>query len=141
MIARREGWIVNHASLAGAIPPPYSAVYAASKAGLIAWNQAIQPELAHTGVHASALITTYVSEAGLHARRGMPGHWLAGEVSPERVADAVLQALNGKRQIYITRGPMRPLHALSILLPGGRNWLFKQVGLYEYLRKRAKKEA
>lgn len=136
MLTHRKGWIINHASLAGKIPPAYSAVYAATKAGLIAWTTAVRGELRGSGVQAACLVTTYVSEAGMHVRAGVPAPRLAGEVSPERVAAAVVQAINGRGEVLVTNGPMRLLLALRELLPWGQNWLFERVGMYEYFKKR-----
>lgn len=54
MVAQGAGHIVNIASMAGKIPTPKSAVYAASKAAIIAYSDALRMELKPAGV----LVTT-----------------------------------------------------------------------------------
>lgn len=50
MVARGSGHIINIASMAGKIPTPKSAVYAASKAAVIAYSDALRMELKPAGV-------------------------------------------------------------------------------------------
>ncbi len=52
MIAQRSGAIVNIASAAGRTPPAFETVYAASKAGLIAFTHACFAELRERGIKA-----------------------------------------------------------------------------------------
>lgn len=54
MVMRGEGHIINIASMAGKIPTPKSAVYAATKAAVIAYSDAMRMEL--RGAH--VLVTT-----------------------------------------------------------------------------------
>jgi short-subunit dehydrogenase len=56
MLARRSGALVNVSSLAGLLPPAGMASYAATKAGLAAFSEALGAELAGTGVH---VLTVY----------------------------------------------------------------------------------
>lgn len=55
MIERRRGRIVNVASTAAFQPCPFLAVYAASKAFVLAFTEALHEELAGTGVRVQAL--------------------------------------------------------------------------------------
>jgi uncharacterized protein len=56
MIARRYGRIVNVASLAGLVPASAGhTLYAASKAFVIRFSEALAPEVARHGVHVTAL--------------------------------------------------------------------------------------
>jgi len=56
MVARRAGTIVNVSSVAALTPPPGMAVYAAAKAGLGAFSEALADELRGSGVH---VLTVY----------------------------------------------------------------------------------
>jgi len=55
MIERRSGGILNVSSSAGFLPIPNFAVYAASKAYVTSFSEALRGELHGTGVHVSAL--------------------------------------------------------------------------------------
>jgi short-subunit dehydrogenase len=54
MVARRQGRILNVASLAGFVPGPYMAIYYASKAFVLSFTEALAEELRGTGVTATA---------------------------------------------------------------------------------------
>ena len=60
MIARLTGGIINVASIGGFIPRPQDAVYCATKAYLISFSEALQGELAGTGVQVQALCPGFV---------------------------------------------------------------------------------
>lgn len=60
MIARGKGAIINVASIGGFIPRPQDTVYCATKAYLISFSEALQGELADTGVHVQALCPGFV---------------------------------------------------------------------------------
>jgi uncharacterized protein len=55
MVARKQGRILNVASLAAFQPGPYMAAYCASKAYVLSLSEAINSELCDTGVTVSAL--------------------------------------------------------------------------------------
>jgi len=60
---------------------------------------------------------------------------LAGEVSPERVAQAVIKAIRGQREVLVTSGPLRPLLALNQLFPGLQRPLIKRMGIDRAMRR------
>jgi short-subunit dehydrogenase len=68
MLERGSGHIVNIASMGGKKGLPYNATYAAGKAGMIEWTQAMQFELRGSGVGASVICPGFVAEAGMAAR-------------------------------------------------------------------------
>ncbi len=55
MVARRRGSIVNLGSIGSFVPTPYMATYAATKAFVLSFSEALATELASTGVHVLAL--------------------------------------------------------------------------------------
>ena len=55
MLARKQGWICNVGSTAGLIPLPTFAVYAATKAYVNSFSEALRLELHGSGVHVLAL--------------------------------------------------------------------------------------
>jgi short-subunit dehydrogenase len=55
MLARGRGRILNVASIAGFLPGPFAAVYAATKAYVVSFSEALAEELAGTGVSVTTL--------------------------------------------------------------------------------------
>ena len=138
MIRRRRGAVVQIASMAGHIPMPTIATYSASKAGLIAWTEAMASELAGSGVRVAAVCPTFVAEAGMHARTGVKAPWIAGEVTPQEVARGVVKALNGRsHDVRVTAQPTRPLLALLELVPGLGKRLKHKLGLTAFMIRRS----
>ncbi|HET9847555.1 MAG TPA: SDR family NAD(P)-dependent oxidoreductase [Candidatus Dormibacteraeota bacterium] len=90
MLERQAGHVVVMASLAGQIPGPRNSVYNATKFGLRGFGHALRTELRGTGVSASVVSPSFVSEAGMWADSGQHSPF---EVPPGRVADAVLHAI------------------------------------------------
>lgn len=93
MLSKGSGHIVNIASLAGKKSPAYNSIYAASKAGLIAWNDALRQELTGTGVEISVICPGYVSQQGMSADTGLPAPRLSGTSPPIKVVNAVVRAI------------------------------------------------
>ena len=138
MLERGRGHIVTIASMAGKKGVPYEIVYSATKAALVEWTNGLRIELEGTGVSASVICPGFVSEAGMFAVSGRRAPRLAGEVSPERVARAVVRALQRDLQeVLVTPTPIRPLLALNALSPGLGNALLQRMGVYDLLRELA----
>lgn len=90
MLERGSGHVVLMASLAGQIPGLRNSVYNATKFGLRGFGHALRLELRGTGVGASLISPSYVSDAGMWAESGQHSRF---EVSPARVAEAVAHAI------------------------------------------------
>jgi short-subunit dehydrogenase len=75
MRERRRGHIVNVASFAGVTPVPFSALYAASKAALIAVSRGLRHEVAPWGIRVTVV-------APFDIRTGIPQERYFGETSP-----------------------------------------------------------
>jgi len=56
MIARRRGWILQVSSVAGLLPLPGLAIYAATKAFVTSFSEALRLECIESGVHVTALL-------------------------------------------------------------------------------------
>ena len=106
MVARRAGWVVFMASVAGKIGVPDESAYAASKFAMVGLAEALSIEVEDAGVHVltvcpGAIATDFFDAAALErmppvARRTM--------IPPRRVVDAVMDALaRGKREITVPR--------------------------------------
>jgi short-subunit dehydrogenase len=92
MLARGGGGVINVASQMAFQPMPYFATYAASKAFVLSFSEALSEELRGTGVHISAVAPGFVSTeftdvAGSHeAERHFP------HLQPADVAEVALRA-------------------------------------------------
>jgi len=91
MVAQGSGAIVNIASMAGRTAPPSEAIYAATKAGLIAFSRASFAELRHSGIKVSAVIPGLVDTALIPPNKRLDR---ARMISPDQVAAAVMQIVN-----------------------------------------------
>ena len=97
MLERRSGHLVLMASVAGQVPAPGNSVYNATKFGLRGFGLALAQELKGTGVGVSVVNPTFVSSAGMWAETGTTTHPLAGQATPEQVAEAVIRGIRENR--------------------------------------------
>jgi short-subunit dehydrogenase len=141
MIERGRGHVVMMSSLGAKKGSPYSATYAATKAGLIAWTSGIRTELRGTGVSASVISPGFVSEAGMFAVRGQRAPRVLGTSTPEAVARAVVRAIRRDLfEIIVNPGPVRLGLVFEHLSPGFARWVLEKAGVYDYYRRQAQKE-
>jgi short-subunit dehydrogenase len=141
MIERGRGHVVMMSSLGGKKGSPYSATYAATKAGLIAWTSGLRTELQGTGVSASVICPGFVSEAGMFAVRSQKAPRVLGTSTPEAVAKAVVRAIQrDEGEIIVNPGPVRLGLVFEHLSPGFTRWVLQKAGVYDYYRRQAEEE-
>ena len=137
----RGGHIVNIASLGGKKGVIYNSIYSASKAGMIMWTDSLRQELRGTKVGISVICPGYISDDGMFADGGVDAPALLGTSSPQKVADAVLDAIHKRKpEIIVNSGPMRPLLAIGQLFPSFADAVVRWVGVPELSRKRIEAE-
>lgn len=117
-----DGAVVSLASTAGLFGTPNGAVYAATKAGVIAMNRSLRMEYRGAPVRFTVVSPGFVHGAGMHeihkqevgaAPAAVGGTTIAAVVS------AVRDALRRDRvEVVVNSSPLRPLVALAHLLPG-----------------------
>jgi short-subunit dehydrogenase len=101
MIARREGRIINLASLLSFMPTPYFAVYGATKAFVLSFSEALAHELRGSGVRVLATCpgpvkTEFSGIAGMtEVEERFP------TLEPQTVARTSLRAIEGYRTVRI----------------------------------------
>jgi NADP-dependent 3-hydroxy acid dehydrogenase YdfG len=119
MLDRGRGHIVVVSSAAALRAFPWTATYGGSKAAQRAFAEAFRHELSGTGV---SLTTVYPGEVetALHAHEPerVPD-WLrrGGAITPEQVADAIVDAVEADRREVHVPGSVRLL-GLNALAPG-----------------------
>ena len=97
MVARGSGHLVFMSSLAGKVGTPRGSLYSATKFGLRGFAQSLREDLRPTGVGVSTILPGFVSDAGMFHETGAklpPG---ASTVTPEAVAEAVVNAIERNR--------------------------------------------
>lgn len=120
MVARGDGLIVNNASFSGYVYFPLASVYAASKAGVVAFSESLRRELNPAGVHVMHLVTPGVETDMLAATQEgygehfdtsgwdkiKPDEWAAKMIDGIHRDHAVVQP-GGKTRaaILASRGP------------------------------------
>lgn len=114
MLQRGHGAILNVASTSAFQPGPYMAVYAASKAFVLSFSEALWAEYRHRGVHVvclcpGAVETPFFTALGDERARQTPA--LSRMAQVEDVAEGAMHALLGSRPTRIV---------------GSRNWLMAQ---------------
>jgi short-subunit dehydrogenase len=102
MVQRRRGTIINVASTAAFQAIPYMAVYAASKAFVLSFTDALAGEMAGTGVHAMALcpgpVRTEFQSIARNETGKMPEF---AYVDAATVAERAVAAAKAGRTVYI----------------------------------------
>ena len=138
MIERGDCHIVTMSSLGGLKGSPYSATYAATKAGLIEWSRAIREELRDKGIGVSVICPGFVEREGMFAIYGKRAPGIVGETTPEKVADAVIRSITKNiGEIVVNSKPVRPMLFLDAIHPGIIPWVLRRSGVYSFYREQA----
>ena len=143
LLSRRTGHIVNIASVAAKTGAPYESTYAAAKAGLTVFSQSLRAELKGSGVGVSCVSPGFISDVGMYASKAralnMRAPRVAGEVTPQQVADGVLAAIRHNRgEVVVSPGPVRLISALNQLVPDWISNLMGWLGVSAVFRESAK---
>lgn len=118
MLERGSGHVVNLASIAGKAPVPFLTVYGTTKAGLLSFTQSLRLEYRGRGVGFSAICPGFVSDEGMYTRMDGDAPAALGTSTPERVAEAVVHAIErGRRERIVASRPLRPLFVLNQVAP------------------------
>ncbi len=104
MLERDRGHIVNVGSIAGHVGVGHEAVYAATKAALVALTESLRYELRGTGVGLT-LVSPGVVDTPFFERAGRPyTRSFPRMIRPERVATAIAAAIErGADEVFVPR--------------------------------------
>jgi short-subunit dehydrogenase len=124
MVERGRGAILNVASTAGMQPMPYSAGYAAAKAYVLSFSEAIHQEVRGHGVTVTALapgpvetdfwqIAGWETSGGKSFERAVPGTL----ISPKQAAQAAVDGLERGERVVVPGLPIRAAMLASRYIP------------------------
>jgi short-subunit dehydrogenase len=125
MLARGHGRILNVASTAGFQPGPFAAVYAATKAYVVSFSEALAEELAGTGVSVTTLAPG-PTDTGFAARANMQRSRLfrpGTTMTAQAVAAAGYSGLNRGRRLVVP-GALNKIQLQSLRI-SPRPWVVK----------------
>ncbi|WP_183093287.1 SDR family oxidoreductase [Nocardioides stalactiti] len=124
MVERGSGHIVNISSIAGKCPPPGGAVYAATKAGVLALGESLRQELAPQGVRVSTVLPSFTNTDLVTGTKGLRG---IRNLEPEEVAQSVVAAVRRNHAIAYAPTALRHNVRLYDNLPGFANELLAKA--------------
>jgi hypothetical protein len=118
MLERRSGAVVNVASTAGFQPVPFFSAYAASKAFVVSFSQALAVELRGSGVHVQLLCPgpTHSEFFDSASHEGLLADRLP-RASPGEVVEASLNGLERRRERVVVGAANQLLARLVGVLP------------------------
>lgn len=119
MVARRRGWLVFVASVAGRIGVPDESAYAASKFAMVGLAEALSIEVEDAGVHVltvcpGAIRTDFFDAEALER---MPPVSRRSMVDPEPLVDAILGALAAGRHELTYPRPIVAAYVTKAVAP------------------------
>jgi short-subunit dehydrogenase len=125
MRKRKQGTIINVASTAGFQSVPFMATYAATKAFVLSFSEALWDENRTHGVHVMALCPG-VTETNFFAAAKMDRPPMRAAQTPEEVVDAALRGLKRKKSVVVSGWLNLAMVESERLVP--RTWVTKVAG-------------
>ncbi|MFL6106269.1 MAG: SDR family NAD(P)-dependent oxidoreductase [Marmoricola sp.] len=127
MVAAGGGQIVNIASLAGRFAAPGCAVYSGTKAGVLAFTEALDAELSEKNVRAAAVLPSFTN-TGLISGTTAPK--VSPAIEPEQVAEAVVALMTKHRPTAVVPKSMAFGSVSWSLYPNRvRRWMGRKTGM------------
>jgi short-subunit dehydrogenase len=115
LVARGSGGIINVASVAGFVPLPFQATYAASKAFVLSFSESLAEELRGSGVHVMA---SHPGPIDTGFFDGTTATMQSGADSPQRIARRTLDDYAKRRSAsYPSQSQYRAVTWLGRVLP------------------------
>jgi hypothetical protein len=126
LMRQKNARILNVSSIGSFYPMPFKSIYAASKAYVTAFSEALHEELKHTSVTVSTLCPAGVDSFKESTDRINKIGWIAkaGRLTPNQVADAAVLGMLKKRRRIIPGVINTLFHYLTRPLPSNvKAWL------------------
>jgi all-trans-retinol dehydrogenase (NAD+) len=130
MIERRTGYVVSIASAAGLVAGAKMADYAASKAGAIAFNEALRNEMRDTATGVGTMVVSpFYIDTGMFSGVKSRFPALLPILEPRQVAGAVLRGIEQGNKQIIMPPLVRSVPLLRMLPVGAFDWTADQLGI------------
>jgi NAD(P)-dependent dehydrogenase (short-subunit alcohol dehydrogenase family) len=127
MLPRRHGHVVNIASGVGRVPLPGSATYAATKHGVVGLTESLRLEYRRRGIAFTVVQPSQVRTAMID---GQPQPRALPVVTPEDVADAVLDAVRRRRfEVWVPRSQGTSAKLGAVLPRPVRDTILRLIGV------------
>ncbi len=124
MLARRHGHIVNVASLAGRFAPPGTAVYTATKHGVVAFSESLNYDTEPQGVLVTSVNPGLVKTEGF-PQTGVPRPFV---MRASKVGEAIVRVVRDDiAPEYSIPRWLAPLQAFRVVTPPLYRWGVRQV--------------
>jgi NAD(P)-dependent dehydrogenase (short-subunit alcohol dehydrogenase family) len=134
MVRQGAGHIVNTASLAGLVPAPGQASYAAAKFGVVGLSYTLRAEGADLGVKVSVVCPGFIETPILHLS---PSRFTVDRkrlmalapkpMAAERCAEIILRGVEKNRATILVTGHAHLLSGIQRLSPGLAQWIARKV--------------
>ena len=133
MLRRRSGHIVNINSPAALMPWPGATAYAAARAALRGFTEALRADLAGTGVRVTSVVAGKVSSTYWQHNPGSEQRapWIARAIptlSPEQVGAATVRAIERDAHEIVIPGMLKLFYQANRIAPGLVRWLVVATG-------------
>ena len=125
MRERKSGAIINVASTAGFQPVPYMATYAATKAFVLSFSEALWEENRPYGIEVLALCPG-VTETGFFAAAQIQKPPARTSETPEQVVETALRGLKRRKSSIISGAPNKVMVASERFVP--RSFVLRTIG-------------
>ena len=126
MTARHRGGVINIASIAGFAPLPYTALYAATKAFVLSFSQALYEEARQQGVHVMVVNPGSTETNFFQVAGRSPFSDPSRMQTSAQVVGKSLRAFDRHKASIVTGTSNRMLTMIMTLLP--RRWITTVVG-------------
>jgi short-subunit dehydrogenase len=117
MLRQGGGHLINVSSVAGKLPPPREAVYAASKFGLTGLTEGLWLDLAGSNVHACVVHVGPI-DTEIWQKTDEPTAFRGRKLPPSAVSDAIFRAIERRLPEVWVPGRMRLAWWFRLLAPG-----------------------
>jgi len=139
MIRAKRGHLVTVSSISGLVGAPWHAAYAASKFGCVGLSEVLRYDLAQHHIGVTVVCPGAVDTPLKHTVellgvdpdsepiRALKQRFSRRAVSPERVADQIVEAVEAERFLVITSPDVKAVYALKRFLPPAYHRLMKYM--------------